>query len=376
VQGLPTGVRAVPLAASQAASQAAATIERYDFLKDLPWLEIRYFGNSVYAYILSLATFVALWAALHALRLFVLKRIERVAETRDSDAWRFVRSLAQTIMPFLFPLAAAYLALQRLHISPLFVRALRFFLITMVTIQVVRLASQMVGFLILRARALGRADDPMAQNTGHNLVVLARTALWVAAVLFLLDNAGFNVSTFIAGLGIGGVAIALAAQAILGDTFSSFAIALDKPFEVGDQIVVDKLTGTVEHIGLKTTRVRSVGGELLVFANSDLTKSRIQNFKRMNRKRVSFRVWIDPATSNTLLKRVPEVLAEAVTSAPSVTLDKAYFDSFGEKAALAFEVVYYVEHPENADSREIQQGINYRVREGLEKAGIAMAFPG
>jgi small-conductance mechanosensitive channel len=358
-----------------APDDAAAKLERYDFLKDLPWLETSFFGNSIYSYLLALGSFFVLWAALHALRAFVLKRIGAVAERRDSDAWRFLRSLARTIMPFLLPLAAAYLALQRLTVPPMLSHGFRLLLIAMVTIQVVRLASEMAAFMISRARALGRAADPMAQNTGHNLIVLVRTALWIGAVLFLLDNAGFNVSTFIAGLGIGGVAIALSVQAILGDTFSSFAIALDKPFEVGDSIVVDKLTGTVEHIGLKTTRVRSVGGELLLFANSDLTKSRIQNFKRMNRRRVAFKVWIDPQTSSALLKKVPELLGEAVRPAPSVTLDKAYFEAFGDKG-LVFEVVYYVENPDKADGREIQQGINFRVREALEHAGVAMAFPG
>ena len=205
------------------------------------------------------------------------------------------------------------------------------------------------------------------------MATLAKIAIWVAGSLFLLDNAGFNVSTFIAGLGIGGVAIALAAQAILGDTFSSFAIALDKPFEVGDLINVDDLRGVVEHIGLKTTRVRSVGGELLVFANSDLTKSRIRNFKKMERRYVNLKIHADPLTPNKLLQKVPNVLAEIIAEQANVTLDYAKLALISERGFL-FELNYYVNSGSFNAFADIRQNINFAILQRFEDQGIKLAF--
>lgn len=353
---------------------SSAALADYDFLKDLPWLSSEVFGNSLYAYVLTISSFLAIWAFLHVIRRVGYVKLEHAAEGHAGDAIAFCRDLMRQIKPYLFPLIALHIATKRLALPSSLERALAYVVLAAVVIQIVRLVSELLAFLFLRTRAFGRNDDPMAQNTSKNIVVLLRFLCWTIGVLFLLDNAGFNVSTFLAGLGIGGVAIALATQAILGDAFSSFAIALDKPFEVGDFIIVDGLQGTVEYIGLKTTRVRSLGGEMLIFANSDLTKSRILNFKRMYQRRVAIPLSIAYDTPLETMKTVPALLEKAVDSVPETVFDRAFFIAHAP-SGLQYELVYHVQKPDMLTHLQAQQAIQYRIHELLREAKINMSAP-
>lgn len=352
-----------------------ADLSKYDMFKDLPWLRYTVFGNTVYAYILTLISFILIWMLLHVLRRYIIAQLQRRAELAPISAFASLRDLLQHLSPGIFPLIALYVSTQRLELGTSVDHGIRVILMIGLIMQVARILSELAAFFINRNRAqTGGPDDAAVRNTNQNLTVLIRVGIWAVAFLFLLDNLGFNVSTFIAGLGIGGVAIALATQAILGDTFSSFAIALDKPFEVGDFIIVDNLMGNVEHVGLKTTRVRSNGGELLIFANSDLTKSRIKNFKKMFQRRATFNIGIVYDTPQDKLLRVVDILATAVTSQPDTRLDRAHFASFGP-SALVFEVVYFVLKAEYNTYMDVQQAINLRIFADFEKEGLEMAFP-
>ena len=157
-----------------------------------------------------------------------------------------------------------------------------------------------------------------------NLTLVVRFMIWAAALLFIFDNLEVNITAFVASLGIGGVAIALAAQAVLGDAFSSFAIFMDKPFQVGDFIIVGDLLGTVEHVGFKTTRIRSLGGEELVFSNSDLTSSRIKNYKRMRERRVVFSVGVIYQTPVEKVKALPPMIKRVVEEHQTARFDRAH----------------------------------------------------
>ncbi len=352
---------------------SAAALERFDFLKDLPWLEKSVLGNSVYAYLLTLGSFLFLWAFLHFLRAFGARKLEAVAEGTQSDALIFCRDLIRQIRPFVFPLVALHIAAKRLTMASGVEKAFAQITMVAVVIQIVWLVTEMISFLILHSRILTRSGDAMAKNTARNIVVLIKLTIWAGAIIFLLDNAGFNVSTFLTGLGIGGVAIALAAQAVLGDAFSSFAIALDRPFEVGDSVTVDGLSGEVEYIGLKTTRVRSTGGELLIFANSDLTKSRIRNFKRMMHRNVTIKLGFVYDTPIETLRRIPELLKAIVESTPNTRFGAAHFVAYGE-SALQFEVGYVVTDPSASVHMAAQQEINYKIREVCDREGLELAF--
>ncbi|MBC7562028.1 MAG: mechanosensitive ion channel family protein [Gemmatimonadaceae bacterium] len=206
------------------------------------------------------------------------------------------------------------------------------------------------------------------------LSIAAQVLIWTVVLLLALDTLGVNITAFVASLGVGGVAIALATQKILGDLFASLAIVLDKPFVIGDFIAVGELMGTVEHVGLKTTRLRSLSGEQLVFSNSDLLDSRLRNYGRMQERRVVFHVGVTYQTPRELLERIPGMLRGAIESQAPVRFDRAHLASFND-FAIDFEVVYFVKSAEYNVYMDIQQLVNLSVHAQFEEAGAEFAYP-
>ena len=208
----------------------------------------------------------------------------------------------------------------------------------------------------------------------RGITFIIELLIWTIGIIFLLDNLGLKISAVVTGLGIGGVAIALASQAILGDLFSYFVIFFDKPFEVGDFIVVDPMRGTVEKIGIKTTRIRSLDGEELIFSNTDLTTTRIQNYKRMERRRVPFSIGVVYETPLNLLREIPKIVEEIVRRVDCATFDRAHFKSYAD-FSLVFEIVYYVNSGEYQTYMDVQQEINLKIFDEFQKREIVFAYP-
>ena len=206
------------------------------------------------------------------------------------------------------------------------------------------------------------------------LIVFGQMFIWVTVVILLLDNWGVKVAPFVAGLGIGGIAIALAVQNILGDLFSSLSIVLDKPFVIGDFITVGEEKGTVEYIGLKSTRVKSLTGEQLVFSNSDLLKSRIRNFKRMRERRANFTFGLIYETDATQLHRVREIVKRIIESVPKTRFDRCHLRSFGQ-SSLDYEAVYWVDSAEFNDYADIHHEISVRMIETFRAEKLEFAYP-
>jgi small-conductance mechanosensitive channel len=206
------------------------------------------------------------------------------------------------------------------------------------------------------------------------LALAARVGLWALVLLVALDNLGVNITALVAGLGVGGVAVALATQNILGDLFASVSILLDKPFVPGDFVVVGDFMGTVEQIGIKTTRVRSLGGEQIVFANNDLLQSRLRNYKRMGERRALFRVGVTYQTPVDKVVAIPEMLRTIVQNQTGTRFDRAHFASYGD-FALTFEVVYYVLSPDYNRFMDVQQAINLDVFRTFHGQAIEFAYP-
>ncbi len=217
------------------------------------------------------------------------------------------------------------------------------------------------------------ADSPLAGGLGA-IRYFGTFIMWVLVLLLVLDNLGVQVTALVAGLGIGGIAVALAAQSVLGDLFASFAIVVDKPFKEGDFIIVGDLMGSVEHVGIKTTRVRSLWGEQLVFSNSDLTSSRIRNFGLMQQRRVLFSVGITYDTPPDAVERIPAMVREAVEAQELTRFDRAHFSAYGD-SSLDMEVVYYVLSGDYNVHMDIQQGINLALLRRFADEGIEFAFP-
>jgi len=219
-----------------------------------------------------------------------------------------------------------------------------------------------------------RKIDPATVTTVSAIGFVGRLVLWLVVLLLLLDNLGFDVTALVAGLGVGGIAVALAVQNILGDLFASLSIVLDKPFTVGDFLIIDEHLGSVENVGLKTTRIRSLSGEQLVFSNADLLKSRIRNYGRMFERRVVFKFGVTYQTPRDKLKQIPVIVREAIEEQDKIRFDRAHFQAYGDYA-LNFEIVYYVLGPEYNLYMDIQQAVILRIHERFEQEEIEFAYP-
>jgi small-conductance mechanosensitive channel len=217
-------------------------------------------------------------------------------------------------------------------------------------------------------------NDAASRNSTTVLCFLVRMALWIVVALMILDNMGVNITALVASLGIGGIAVALAVQNILGDLFASLSITLDKPFEVGDFIIVGDALGTVEFIGLKTTRVRGLGGEQVIFSNADLLKSRVHNHKRMQTRRASFIIRLAYGTSEAHLRSVPQTVRAIVSAQPQADFERAHFSALGEWS-LDFEVVYHIKTPDYNIYMDVQQAIYLALYRQFAREGIEFAYP-
>ena len=241
-------------------------------------------------------------------------------------------------------------------------------------IQAAVLCSHAVNFWVGHFRKEKLASNAGAVTTLTSVGVVLQMMIWIMLILIGLDNLGVNITTLIAGLGISGIAVALALQNILGDLFASFSIVLDKPFVIGDFIIIDDCMGTVEHVGLKTTRIRSLSGEQLIFSNADLLKSRIRNYKRMFERRVVFSLGVVYRTPHEKIAQIPEMIRQAVEKNALVRFDRAHFNAFGDYALL-FEVVYWIQDPDYTIYMDIQQAINLDLLIQFSEAGIEFAYP-
>ena len=217
-------------------------------------------------------------------------------------------------------------------------------------------------------------DQGEDATTLDALGLIGKIALWVILLLIILDNLNVEISSLVASLGIGGIAVALALQNILGDLFASLSITFDKPFAIGDFVVVDDFEGNVEDIGLKSTRIRSLSGEVLIFSNTDLLNSRIRNFKRLEKRRISFNVGVIYGTPVEKLQKIPGMIEGIISPLENVEFDRTHFKTLGD-FSLDFSVVYHVLDPAYAAYLDVQQAINLKIYQGFEEEGIEFAYP-
>ncbi|AXQ31817.1 mechanosensitive ion channel family protein [Solimonas sp. K1W22B-7] len=235
-------------------------------------------------------------------------------------------------------------------------------------------AGAALNFWLGRSRARAMASNASAATSLSAIGFIAQLVLWTVILLLVLDNLGINITALVAGLGIGGVAVALAVQNILGDLFASLSIVVDKPFVIGDFIIVDNYMGTVENVGLKTTRIRSLDGEQIVFSNSDLLKTRLRNYKRMVERRVLFSFGVAYETPPDLLEQIPATIRKIVEAQSRVRFERAHFQKFGEYS-LVFETVYWVTDPDYNLFMDIQQAVNLAIMRALKSERIVFGMP-
>ncbi len=332
-----------------------------------------YFGNPLREWGIALGIVVIGFSLIKILRLPVLKRFKKWSEKTSNSFDDFiVLAIEETVIPFLY-FVAIYGALQYLVFSQRINNIIHIAMMFVVTFYVLRLLSSAVQYSIYTF--LGKYEDSETkQKQARGLILIFKAVIWIVGLVFLMNNLGYNVTTIITGLGIGGIAVALAAQTILGDLFSYFVIFFDRPFEIGDFLKVDDKVGSVEYIGIKTTRIRAISGEQLIFSNKDLTDSRVHNFKRMERRRVVFSVGVTYQTSADQLKKIPEIIKGIIETIDGATFDRSHFSAFGD-FSLNFESVYYIAGPDYTEYMNRQQNIYLQIFEAFEKEGIEFAYP-
>ena len=331
------------------------------------------FGNTILEYLTSFGIFLGGMLTVYIFKQHVLRRLKRWADATDTSADDLLLSAIEKFLVPVIYLFILYAALHTLVLSAEFERGLKIAAIVLVTVLAVRVAISAVNFgLESYLDRSAHADGREKQLKG--IRGLVNFAIWLIALMFLLDNLGVKISAVVAGLGVGGIAVALAAQAVLGDLFGYFVIFFDKPFEIGDFIVVGEKMGSVEYIGIKTTRIRALGGELLIFSNKDLTNSCVHNFKKMERRRVVFKLGVIYQTPSEKLKAIPALVKGIIESQADTTFDRGHFAAYGD-FSLNFEFVYYVTGADYTKYMDIQQAINLEIFETFEKERIEFAYP-
>jgi small-conductance mechanosensitive channel len=337
------------------------------------FLSQTYFGNTVLNYLIALGIFIVGFVVIKIFKTIVLKRLEKWSETTETQIDDFlVRGTERTVVPLLY-LGAFYLAIEYLKIDQGTMGIIDKIAVIIFTFFLLRAISSVIRFsLSAYVKRKGGAESREKELRGISTII--GLIVWTVGLVFLLDNLGFKVSAVITGLGIGGIAVALAAQTILGDLFAYFVIFFDRPFEIGDFIIVGDKLGSVEYIGLKTTRIRSLSGEQLVFSNKDLTDSRIHNYKKMERRRIVFQLGVIYQTTLEQVKEIPGIVRKIIEDQQDTSFDRGHFAKYGD-FSLNFEFVYYVLSPDYTRYMDIQQAINLEIYKVFEEKGIEFAYP-
>ena len=325
-----------------------------------------FYNNTLGAYTAALVTLVGLLVLFMLTKRFLVSYLGKLAQKTKGDFDDLLVRLLSQIGGGVFVMAALYIATLPLALNERLSAAIRGALILVITVRIVLMLQEILKYQIHKAYRRARPKDANAVTVADNIASVLRWAVWALALVFILDNFGVNITTLVAGLGIGGIAIAFASQAILNDLFSALSILVDKPFEVGDFITVENLMGTVEYIGLKTTRVRSLEGERIIFSNADLTKSRIRNYKWLVTKRASLKIPVSYDTPADRLTRIPEIVKQIFSQFKDLKLDFVWLSNFGD-ISLVYEVVYFVEAQKFIQS---QHEIGTALKEAFDRHGI------
>jgi small-conductance mechanosensitive channel len=307
-------------------------------------------------------------------KLEALKRTDTPQQTvvRALPVLRFIKRIA---LPLIF-LAILWVSMQRVSFGETIQETVQIIFAFVMTIIIVRSLNKGIELSFAKYFEKEYANQEHEKNL-KPLLSFVKVLIWVVGFLLLLSNLGFNITTALAGLGVGGIAVAIAAQGILGDLFSYFVIFFDHPFALGDFIVFGDKSGVVERIGIKSSRIRVLSGEILIISNSDLTSSRIHNYKQMQRRRVVSQITIPYETDIAKVEMVPSLIKEAIASVKTiegVLCDRCHFQTFGA-SALIFETVYYVPSPDYVVYMDVQQEINLLLLKRFKQEGIEFAYP-
>lgn len=339
-----------------------------DFLEQIWW------GNTLKIYAIVFAQIIVVWVLFKLFRKFIIAALKKIAirtASKTDDA--VIEAAEKFIIPYVY-LIINYGIIQQLTFTPHAEHILKVVVAIITAYYFIRFINHAIHLsVLLYMESRNEPTERIKQLAGILLVI--KIFVWATGILMLVDNLGYDITTIITGLGIGGIAIALAAQNILGDLFSYFVIFFDKPFSLGDVISVNNVTGTVERIGIKTSHIRSVSGEQLIMPNAELVKSTIKNIKRLERRGVTFKLNIKYDTPKEKLGSIPELIKVIISRQQHVTFDRCHLTGFGD-FSLSYEVLYFIDSSDYKLYLNIQQSIYFEIMNVFAEQKIDFALPG
>jgi small-conductance mechanosensitive channel len=316
---------------------------------------------------------VVVWAGLWILRDLIASRYKKYSTTKNPTLIRLIGYLIGNTKQILFFAVALDVAQESLTLPERVQRGVTNTVMILILIQIGLWAGRSVRFY-LEMKELERGADRVFSGSLDIVSFVARMLIWSLLILLGLSNLGVNITALLAGLGVGGVAVALALQNVLGDLFASLSIALDKPFVIGDSLTIDTFIGKVEHIGIKTTRLRSESGEQIILSNADILKSRVRNFGRLSQQRILATIRLGFDTPTDKLKALPQLLENVVREHPQARFERCHLKTLGE-SSFQFELSYFVQQPAANPMLDLQHAVNFRIIDELRRLGVEFAYP-
>jgi small-conductance mechanosensitive channel len=332
------------------------------------------FTNSIVDWAIALSIASVTLLVLIAIRRSIRVYRDRLKTTAETEFLEIPLEVLSRTTLLLLTVVALVIGSQWLTVGPTTQRILTSALTISLFWQAGIWAAAAVRIWLDRKRRHSLAADRAAASSIGIIGFVLNVVIWSMVLLLTLDNLGIDITALIAGLGIGGIAVALAVQNVLGDLFASLSITLDRPFVIGDFLILGDFLGSVEYIGIKSTRLRSLGGEQIIIGNSDLLGSRVRNYGRMLERRVVFATRVTYQTKLELIERVPQLIREIVEGQQHTRFDRSHFAQHAV-ASLDFETVYYVLSPDYNRYMDIQQAINLRIHREFQRLGIEFAVP-
>lgn len=332
-----------------------------------------YANNTVKQWAIAVAVAAAVWVALVVVKYLVIHRLQKFAEKTANSIDDLVVDVLSGTRFFSYLALSAYSASHFVHLED---KVENIFVVAVIVLLVIQfgLWSQRAVHSGVNAWKLSKGESSGARTMSSAITFIANLAIWTFVFVVVLQQVGIEVGAVVTGLGIGGIAAALAVQNVLGDLFASLALYFDTPFDIGDFVVTQGNNGNVEKIGLRSTRIRALSGEQLIFPNAVLANNLIQNYKRMDERRILFSLGLVYGTPYEKLKKVPLMIQRIIEQAGQTRFDRCHFASYGD-SALVFETVYYVLSPDYAVYMDKQQEINFAVYQRFEEEGLEFAFP-
>jgi small-conductance mechanosensitive channel len=338
-------------------------------------LKLVWWNNTIYDYSITLGIFIVLFSIFMFFDFYLIFKIEKLAKKTETEWDDLLVDILKEIKWFFYLLLSIYFSIKYINVNPIISNVSYYLVIIFAGYYIAKGISRAINHFIENHLKKNEGKKDTSSSSMMKLLGnIAKGIIWIVALLMILSNAGIEITPMVASLGIGGIAIALALQSVLGDLFGAFVIYFDKPFKEGDFIIVGNDMGVVKHIGIKSTRIQALQGQELVMSNTELVNSRVNNYKQMEKRRIAFAFGVKYDTGIKKLNKIKEIVKNTFEKVENATLDRVHFKEFGD-FSLNYEVVYYVMSSDYNQYMDIQEQVNLGLYEDFEKAKIEFAFP-